>query len=60
MIGGAEAGTQCSELLLIEGGSGSSGALGRKVSALASRKALCKEVSLMNLGTISRGLGPNY
>lgn len=53
MTGGADAGGRSSGSLLIEDGRGRSGALGRKVSALASRKVLCKVVSFMNLEAVS-------
>lgn len=45
------------DLLLMEDGSGRSGALGRNVSALASRKALCRVVSLMNFGDVNCEFG---
>lgn len=58
LIGEATAsGVRPSCLLLIREGSGRSGALGRYVSALASRKALCRDVSLMNLEDVSCDLG---
>lgn len=57
VVGGSDPGVWITDLLLTGEGSGRSGALGRKVSALASRKALCKEVSLMNLEAISCDLG---
>lgn len=54
---GTDLSVRPSDLLLVEEGTGRSGALGRKVSALASRKALCKELSLMNLEDVRRDLG---
>ena len=55
---GTDSGACPSDLLLTKGG-GRSGALGRRVSALASRKALCRVVSMMNFEDVNCDLGSN-